>query len=152
MKKWLALFLVLMLALPMGASAASTYTINYSFENRKDDVAQLNALLGSMKLADLEWEEYKTYLSTTTDGAGHLISRRLGLSSGYFVCTLAENDDGHTYQIMTDVVELSQDHDQFVNNWRDSHPDLTVRVVIRVEYDTCAGYVIIYHERANTVV
>jgi len=147
MKKLLALFLVLMLALPAGAFAASTYTINYSFENRKDDIDHLNALLGSMKLDNLEWEDYKTYLATTTDGAGNLISRRLGLTSGSFVCTLAEGDDGYTYQIVTEVVNLDQDHNQFVNNWRDSHPDLVFRVVIRIEYDSCAGYVIIYHER-----
>lgn len=123
-------------------------TINFDFKNRKpEDLAQLNALLATMKLQDLRLEDTEGYLATTTDGDGNLLGHRYGLDSGQLVCKLSKGKTGYCYQIDSVVVDDSIDHEEFLDIWRESHPDRVVRIVIRSGYDEVAGYLIVHHQR-----
>lgn len=124
-------------------------TINFDFKNRKpEDLAQLNAILATMKLQDLRLEDTEGYLATTTDGEGNLLGYRYGLDSGQLVSKLSKGKSGYCYQIDSVVVDESIDHEEFLDIWRESHPDRAVRIVIRSAYDEVAGYLIVHHQRA----
>ena len=153
MKTIVALTLTLMFALTLcataSAAASSTYTLTFDFDHLDDDITRLNDMLSSMKLAHLDLNDYRSYLSITTDGNDVVIDRRLGLTTGVFTAELAEGDEGYTYQIMTDVVDLDVDNETYLQHWRDTHPNMVHRIVIRISYESCDGYVILYHARAN---
>ena len=100
-----------------------------------------------MKLQDLRLEESSGYLATTTDGDGNLISYRYGLDSGTLVCKLALGKTGYEYQIESVVVDQRIAHEEFLQIWRDSHPDRAVRIVIRSDYDEVFCYLIVHHQR-----
>lgn len=123
-------------------------TINFDFKDRKaEDLKQLNALLATMKLKELHLEHTSHYLATTTDGEGNLIGYRFGMDSGELICKLAKGKSGYYYQIDSVVVDESIDHDEFLDIWRENHPDRIVRIVIRSGYDEVAGYLIVHHQR-----
>ena len=157
MKKLTPLILALLLAIPMCANAAavpswdepevSTFTIDFTFARRVDDVAQINALLSSMKLASIDLSETDLYLETSYDGRENVTGRRLGLNGGTIAFELADDEPGHIYQLMTEVVDLDVDHEEYIQNWRDSHPDLILNMLIRVEYDEAFGYLAVYYAK-----
>ena len=120
--------------------------IGFDFKDRKaEDIEQLNAILATMKLEELRLENFRGYLATTTDGDGNLIGRRYGPDSGELVCKLSE--DGDRYVMDTVVVDRCVAHEEFMQIWRDNHPDRIVRTVIRAGYDTVVGYLIAHHQR-----
>ncbi|MBQ9167359.1 MAG: hypothetical protein IJX67_02985 [Oscillospiraceae bacterium] len=122
--------------------------INFDFNYRRpEDLEQLNAMLATMKLQDLRLENIRDYLATTTDGDGNLIGYRFGVDSGELICKLAKGKSGYYYQIDSVVVDESVDHDEYLEIWRESHPDRVVRIVIRSGYDEVAGYLIVHHQR-----
>ena len=51
------------------------------------------------------------------------------------------------YQIDSVVVDESVVHEEFLDVWRESHPERVVRIVIRSEYDEVVGYLIVHHQR-----
>lgn len=58
-------------------------TIRFDFKNRKaSDLRQLNALLATMKLKDLDLEDMQGYLPVTRDGDGNLLDKFYSLDSG----------------------------------------------------------------------
>lgn len=123
-------------------------TIQFDFKNRSpEDLEQLNAILSAMKLQDLRLEDSEGYLATTTDGEDNLISYRYGLDSGTLVCKLAKGKTGYQYQLDSAVVDKIVDHDEFLQIWRTQHPDRMVRIVIRADHGTVAGYLIVHHQR-----
>lgn len=123
-------------------------TINFNFRDRNaEDLAQLNAILATMKLRDLRLKDSDGYLATTTDGEGNLLSYRYGLDSGMLICSLAKGEDGYRYQIDSVVAANSVAHEEFLQIWRDNHPDRAMRIVIRSGFDDVSGYIIIHHQR-----
>jgi len=123
--------------------------ISFNFNYRRpEDLEQLNAMLATMKLQELRLEDTNGYLATTTDGEGNLIGRRYGLDSGELVCRLSKGKTGYCYQIDSVVVDNSIEHEEFLNVWRQTHPDRIIRIVIRCEHDEVSGYLIVYHQRA----
>lgn len=123
--------------------------INFDFNHRRpEDLEQLNAMLATMKLQDLRLQDTSHYLSTITDGEGNLIGHRFGMDSGELICKLSKGRAGYYYQIDSVVVDESVVHEEFLDVWRESHPDRIVRIVIRSEYDEVVGYLIVYHQRS----
>lgn len=123
-------------------------TIGFDFKDRKaEDLDQLNALLATMKLQNLRLEDTEGYLATTTDGDGNLLGHRYGLDSGQLVCKLSKGKTGYCYQIDSVVVDESIDREEYLDIWREIHPDRVVRIVIRSAYDEVAGYLIVHHQR-----
>lgn len=122
--------------------------INFDFNYRRpEDLEQLNAMLATMKLQDLRLENIRDYLATTTDGDDNLIGYRFGVDSGEMTCKLSKGKSGYYYQIDSVVVDVSVEHDEFLDVWRASHPDRAVRIVIRSQYDQVAGYLIVHHQK-----
>lgn len=122
--------------------------IHFDFKDRQaEDIAQLNAILASMHLLDLQLKDPRGYLSTTTDGDGNLISYRYGLDSGILVCTRTMGSSGLQYEIDSAVTDLCVKHEDFIQIWRNAHPDRALRTVIRSEFDDVAGYLLIHHQR-----
>ena len=125
------------------------FKINFDFNHRRpEDLEQLNAMLATMKLQDLRLQDTCHYLSTTTDGEGNLIGHRFGMDSGELICKLSKSKSGYYYQIDSVVVDESVAHEEFLDVWRESHPDRIVRIVIRSEYDEVVGYLIVHHQRS----
>lgn len=122
--------------------------INFDFNHRRpEDLEQLNAMLATMELQDLRLQDTSHYLSTTTDGEGNLIGHRFGMDRGELICKLSKGMSGYYYQIDSVVVDESVVHEEFLDVWRESHPERVVRIVIRSEYDAVVGYLIIHHQR-----
>lgn len=122
--------------------------INFDFNHRRpEDLEQLNAMLATMELQDLRLQNTSHYLSTTTDGEGNLIGHRFGMDRGELICKLSKGMSGYYYQIDSVVVDESVVHEEFLDVWRESHPERVVRIVIRSEYDEVVGYLIIHHQR-----
>lgn len=145
MKKIVSLVLALILLLSVSAFAASTYKIEFAFDEKcTDDIEQLNALLSNLKLKSLELEENSTYISTTRDGSGNILGQQLGFTSGTFICELGDDETGNFYQIETQVSDKNVDPDAYIQNWIDSHTDVIIRIVLQVEYENNFGYVFIY--------
>lgn len=125
-------------------------TITYDFKNRRaEDLAQINAILATMRLQDLRLEDYDGYLATTTDADGNLVHQRYGLDSGKLICKLAEGKSGYEYQIDTVVTDRSVDHEEFLENWRKNHPDRIMRIVITVDHGNVFGYTIVHHQKGS---
>ena len=125
-------------------------TLTYDFDRgRAEDLEQINALLATMRLRELELEDHKGYLATTRDAKGNLLRRRYGLSHGKLICRLAEDGDGDIYQIDTVVTDHSVDYDTFLGTWRKEHPDRVQRIVIAVEHRPALAYIIIYHQNGK---
>jgi len=123
-------------------------TISFDFKNRKaSDLRQLNALLATMKLKDLDLEDMQGYLAVSKDGDGNLLHKRYGLDSGTLVCKLAGSGQGYHYQIDTVVVDKAVDYDTYMNCWRGSHPDRTMRTVITIEFESDYAYTILHHQK-----
>lgn len=123
--------------------------INFDFNHRRpEDLGQLNAMLATMKLQDLRLQDTSHYLSTTTDGEGNLIGHQFGMDSGELICKLSKGRSGYYYQIDSVVVDESFVHEEFLDAWRESHPERVVRIVIRSEYDEVVGYLIVHHQRS----
>lgn len=123
-------------------------TINFDFNNREaSDLQQLNALLATMKLKDLDLKDTHGYLAVTEDGDGNLLHKRYGLDSGTMVCKLAGSGNGYCYQIDTVVVDKTVDYNTYMDCWRESHPDRTVRTVVTIEFATDFGYIIAHHQK-----
>lgn len=124
--------------------------INFDFNHRRpEDLEQLNAMLATMELQDLRLQDTSHYLSTTTDGEGNLIGHRFGMDSGELICKLSKGRFGYYYQIDPVVVDESVVHEEFLDAWRESHPERVVRIVIRSEYDEVVGYLIVHHQRSR---
>lgn len=124
-------------------------TICFDFKNREaSDLQQLNALLATMKLKDLDLEDTQGYLSVTRDGDGNLLGKRYGLDSGTLVCKLAGSGRGFCYQIDTVVVDKAVDYDTYMDCWRESHPDRAMRTVITIEFASDFAYIIAHHQKA----
>lgn len=120
--------------------------IEFDFEDRKEtDLEELNKILSSLKLENLELENSRGYLAVTRDGEGNLLHKRYGLDSGTLICTPSKV--GHCYRIDTAVTDRSIDPDEFPEIWRYSHPDRVMRTVITLEYDTNYAYIILHHQR-----
>lgn len=123
-------------------------TINVDFRNRRaEELAQLNALLATMKLKNLLLQDTEGYMETTTDGDGNLLGYRYGLDCGKLVCELSEGEGGYCYQIDSVVVDINVDHRVFLDLWRENHPDRILRIVISSEFDDVVGYLIVHHQR-----
>ena len=123
--------------------------INFDFNYRRpEDLEQLNAMLATMELQDLRLQDTSHYLSTTTDGEGNLIGHRFGMDRGELICKLSKGMSGYYYQIDSVVVDESVVHEEFLDAWRESHPERVVRIVIRSEYDEVVGYLIVHHQRS----
>lgn len=125
-------------------------TIGFDFKNRKaSDLHQLNALLATMKLQELRLENPEGYLATARDGEGNLLHKRYGLDSGTLVCRLSKGRTGYQYQIDTVVVERSAGigDEEFLDCWREGHPDRVIRIVITNGYADSLAYTIVHHQR-----
>ena len=125
-------------------------TITYDFKNRRaEDIAQINAILATMKLRDLRLEEHEGYLATTTDADGNLLHQRCGLDRGKLICEPAEGESGYVYQIDTAVADRSEDHEEFLRIWRNRNPHRAMRIVIKVEYGNAFAYTIVHHQKVD---
>lgn len=123
-------------------------TIHFEFKNHKaSDLQQLNALLAAMKLSDLQLDDSDGYLVVFQDGDGNLLEKRYGLDSGTLVCKLADSEDGYCYQIDSIVTDHSVDHDTFIKDWRECHPDRVLRILVTVEFEEDIAYLIIHHQK-----
>jgi len=123
-----------------------TLTHHFEFEFRdrsQSDLEKLNKILSAMKLKNLELKNTKGYLAVTQDGQGNLLEKRYGLDRGTMICTPSKT--GFVYQIDTAVADRSVEDEVFLEIWRSSHPDRTVRTVISVECGTDFGYIILHH-------
>lgn len=121
-------------------------TINFEFKNREqNELVQLNSILATMKLDELRLENYKGCLITTTDLNGDFIDCRYALCNGSLVCKLSEGENGDVYRIDSDVICC--DRDEFLQRWRDKHPDRIVRIFITEEFDGLTGCLIVNHQR-----
>lgn len=103
-----------------------------------------------MKLTDLQIDDFDGYLETTKDGEGNLLHMRYGLDSGTLICTEAPgNKEGYTYQIDTVVVDdaAGVEGEDFLDCWREAHPDRVIRIAITVEFGSSKAYTIAYHEK-----
>lgn len=125
-------------------------TMTFDFrERRAEDLVQLNEILATMKLDELQLTETDGYMATTTDGDGNLLGYRYGLDRGKLVCKLSKGRRGYRYQIDSVVVDESVDHDEFLDIWRKSYPNRVLRMVIRSGFDDVAGYLIVHHQRES---
>ena len=123
--------------------------INFDFNHRRpEDLEQLNAMLATMELQELRLQDTSHYLSTTTDGEGNLIGHRFGMDRGELICKLSKGMSGYYYQIDSVVVDESVVDEEFLDVWRESHPERVVRIVIRSEYDEVVGCLIVHHQRS----
>ena len=123
-------------------------TIHFDFKNRSpEELEQLNRILDTMKLQELRLEGTSGYLATTTDGEDNLIGYRYGLDSGTLVCRLAQGNHGYQYRIDSVVVDNSVENDEYLQIWREQHPDRVIRLVIRAEHGCVSGYLIAHHQR-----
>lgn len=122
-----------------------THHVEFDFKDREaSDLEKLNRVLSAMKLKDLELKNPRGYLAVTQDGDGNLVHQRYGLDSGTFVCTPAK--DGLIYQIDTAVVDLSVDHNEFLDIWRSCHSERVMRTVITMGFDEVMGFIILHHQ------
>lgn len=141
--------------LPDGGS-----TIRISFEFRDQqaaDLDQLNALLATMPLTDLDLEAPRGYLCQTKhyaeDGETVLdTTYRYGLTSGTLVCELPSqrmNEDGeaHIYQIGQEPYPLdaAMDGNAFYSLWSAEHPDAVIRTLITISFDDHDVFLYFYH-------
>ena len=123
-----------------------THRVDFDFKYREAaDLEKLNRILASLKLEKLDLLNPRGYLAVTEDGSGNLLEKRYGLDSGTLICTPSANGD--RYRIDTAVAHRSVGEDEFLEIWRASNPDRTVRRVITVEFESDFAYVIFHHPR-----
>ena len=122
--------------------------IHFEFEDQKaTDLEQLNAMLGALRLQSLELENTSGYLQTVRNGDGELIEQRYGLTCCTLNCERAEDEDGLVYQMDTAVTPLNVEHEAFVKDWRERHPDRIVRIVQSTDFDDARTFLIVHHQK-----
>ena len=124
-------------------------TIQFEFPNRRiGDLQQLNEILQTMELADLDLTDTEGYLATTKNRRGRILHQRYGLDRGTLHCELADGRPGHHYQINTYVADGTIDHDTYLDNWRQFHSDRVIRISIVSSFGDMRAYTIVHHEKA----
>ncbi len=128
-------------------------TIRYDFREREaEDLEKINAILRTMKLWNLEIEDFQGYLATTRDGDGNLLGKRYGLDSGQLICEEASGKQaGHIYQIDTVVVDdiAGVEGEEYLDIWRQTHPQRIIRIVFTIGFSDCKAYTIVHHEKGT---
>lgn len=126
--------------------------ISFEFKNNEaSDLDQLNAILATMALDDLDLEDAGGYLATTRKADGTIVERRYGLRRGTLVCE--QEKGGCHYQIDTAVVDqaLGIDYQQFHEIWCEEHPDRVMRMQqsIGFEDNKVIAFIVLHHERIS---
>lgn len=121
----------------------------FDFHSRQaSDLEQLNRILSTMPLQELDLEDPEGYLAVTKDRYGNMVHQRYGLDTGTLVCRLAENGRGDIYRIDSVVVDKSVDPEDYLDCWRSSNPDRAMRTVITLGFDRAYAFLILHHKAA----
>ena len=122
----------------------NTIIIEMTFKDRREtDLPQINALLATMPLKELEVKESRGYLAVTRSPQG--TERRYGLDEARLVCHLADcSEEGFCYQIDAITYEHWEDEDGLMQRWRETHPGRILCMTITRCYQSCCCCMIIH--------
>ncbi len=123
-------------------------TIHFEFENREaTDLQQLNALLATMEMGDLELEDMQDYLAIIKDGDGNLVGKRYGVDSGTLVCKQPNTGNGYCFQIDSIVADPSVDSDTLMDGWQEGHPDRILCTYMTIGFEDAIAYLLLHHQK-----
>lgn len=132
------------------------YNFQFNFSDRDEgNTKKLNSFLGAIELSSckLEAVDCYSYISTHFDYSSgekqvDSVNYGLGFNSGVLVCE-DEDEDKAIFQIETAAFPIKESvhTNQFVEAWRESHPDKIIRTVTEWEFDTCTGFAVIYQNK-----
>lgn len=127
-------------------------TIDFDFHQQSaQDLKHLNNLLFFLDLDNVKFQHLEGYLATTTDGKGNLLGRRYGLNKGRMICTETPEGPGKQFQITTCVADSSIPPKEYLDTWRQEHPDEIMYYSRAIGFDEededVIAYTILHHQK-----
>ena len=121
-------------------------------DGKEEDLVQLNQMLATMDLTDVDVEELSVYLCTTKELDHEVVvgtTYRCGLNSGILVCKKADFEKNYRYQIATEVFESADvmTDGTFADYWREKYPGRKLSTVATYDFDTHIAVVTVYFEK-----
>ena len=121
-------------------------------DGKEEDLVQLNQMLATMDLTDVDVEELSVYLCTTKELDHEVVvgtTYRCGLNSGISVCKKADFEKNYRYQIATEVFESADvmTDGTFADYWREKYPGRKLSTVATYDFDTHIAVVTVYFEK-----
>lgn len=131
---------------------SSEIRIQFEYKDgREEDLDQINQMLATMKLTDLDVDDLSVYLCETQHFDQEVVvgtTYRCGLSSGVLVCKEADFEKTYRYQIATEVLEGADamEDGTFADYWRENYPGRKLSTVATYGFDTHTAVVVVYFE------
>ena len=134
---------------------SSVIELRFDFNDREpQDLEQINRLLATMELSDVDVKDIKGSLATTQEFKNDRIvktSYRYGLDSGTLICKKADGAKTYRFQAATEVFEgaNAMGDAQFAQYWRKLYPHRKLSTVITIGFKQHTAFLVVYFEEPS---
>lgn len=131
---------------------SSVIELRFDFNDRDPgDLEQINRLLATMELTDVDVKDIKGYLATTQEFQNDRVVQttyRYGLDSGTLICKRADDAQTYRFQVATEAFEgaNAMGDGQFAQYWRKLYPHRKLSTVITIGFERPTAFLVVYFE------